>query len=49
LAWKDIGSPQHVSTPTQLLDFDRRHSEYLGILPQFPITLGGNPDDRSQL
>jgi hypothetical protein len=30
-----------VSATSQLLDFDRRPSEYLGILPQFPITLGG--------
>jgi hypothetical protein len=42
LAWKAIGSPKLVSTPSQLLDFDRRPSESLGILPQFPITLGGN-------
>jgi hypothetical protein len=41
-AWKDMGSPKLVSSPSQLLDFDRIPSEYLGILPQFPITLGGN-------
>jgi hypothetical protein len=42
LAWKAIGSPQLVSTPSQLLDFDRIPSETLWILPYFPITLGGN-------
>jgi hypothetical protein len=31
-----------VSATSELLDFDRRPSECLGILPQFPITLGGN-------
>jgi hypothetical protein len=30
-----------VSATSELLAFDRRPSEYLGILPQFPITLGG--------
>jgi hypothetical protein len=30
-----------VSATNKLLDFDRIPSEYLGILPQFPITLGG--------
>jgi hypothetical protein len=41
-AWKDLGSPKLVSATSELLAFDRRPSEYLGILPQFPITLGGN-------
>jgi hypothetical protein len=36
-----MGSPKLVLATIQLLDFDRRPSEYLGILPQFPITLGG--------
>jgi hypothetical protein len=30
-----------VSATSELLDFDRRPSECLGILPQFPIMLGG--------
>jgi hypothetical protein len=30
-----------VSATSELLDFDRKPSECLGILPQFPITLGG--------
>jgi hypothetical protein len=40
-AWKALGSPELVSASHELLDFDRRPSEYLGILPQFPISLGG--------
>jgi hypothetical protein len=39
--WKPLGSPELVTTLHELLDFDRRPSEYLGILPQFPISLGG--------
>jgi hypothetical protein len=42
LAWKALGSPKIVSATSELLAFDRRPSECLGILPQFPITLGGN-------
>jgi len=42
LAWKDIGFTQLLLAPSQLLDFDRTPSEYLGILPHFPIMLGGN-------
>jgi hypothetical protein len=34
-------SPQLVSVTHHLLDFNRRSSEPLGILPQLPITLGG--------
>jgi hypothetical protein len=30
-----------VSTSHELLSFDIRPSEYLGVLPQFPISLGG--------
>ena len=30
-----------MTTSHELLDFDRRPTEYLGILPQFPISLGG--------
>jgi hypothetical protein len=40
-AWKDMVSPQLVSITHHLLDFNRRSSKPLGILPQFPITLGG--------
>jgi hypothetical protein len=40
--WKALGSPELVSASHELLDFDRHPSEYLGILPQFPISLGGN-------
>jgi hypothetical protein len=41
LVWKVLGSPELVSTSHELLDFDRCLSEYLGILPQFSISLGG--------
>jgi hypothetical protein len=41
LIWKVLGSPKLVSSSHELLAFDRRLSEYLGILPQFPISLGG--------
>jgi hypothetical protein len=40
-SWKDLGSPNLVSASHGILDFDRSRSEYLGILPQFPISLGG--------
>jgi hypothetical protein len=36
-----LGSPELVSASHELLDFDRCPSEYLGILPQLPISLGG--------
>jgi hypothetical protein len=39
-AWKDLGSPDLVLTTNHLLDFNRRPTEPLGILPQLPITLG---------
>jgi hypothetical protein len=39
-AWRDLGSPKLVSSSDELLDFDRRPSEYLGVLPQLPILLG---------
>jgi hypothetical protein len=35
-----LGSPKLVSATSEFLDFDKRPSECLGILPQFPITLG---------
>ena len=36
-----MGSPKLVSTSHELLSFDIRPSEYLGVLPQLPISLGG--------
>jgi hypothetical protein len=39
--WKVLGSPKLVSALHELLAFDRRSSECLGILPQLPISLGG--------
>jgi hypothetical protein len=41
LVWKVLGSPELVSASHELLEFDRRPSEYLGVLPQLPISLGG--------
>jgi hypothetical protein len=41
-AWKYLGFPELVYASHELLYFDRCPSEYLGILPQFPISLGGN-------
>jgi hypothetical protein len=40
-AWKALGYSEIVSALYELLDFDRHTSEYLGILPQLPISLGG--------
>jgi hypothetical protein len=39
--WKVLGSPKLVFASHELLAFDRHPSEYLGVLPQFPISLGG--------
>jgi hypothetical protein len=39
--WKVLGSPEIVSALHELLAFDRRPTKYLGVLPQFPISLGG--------
>jgi hypothetical protein len=39
--WKFLGSPELMSASHELLDFERRPSEYLGILPHLPISLGG--------
>jgi hypothetical protein len=39
--WKVLGSPELVSASHEMLAFDRRPRKYLGILPQFPISLGG--------
>ena len=41
IAWKDLGSPQLVPATDQILDFNRRPTAPLGILPHLPITLGG--------
>jgi hypothetical protein len=40
--WKVLGSLKLVSASHELLDFEKHPSEYLGILPHFPISLGGN-------
>ena len=40
-AWQALGSLELVSALHELLDFNRHPSEYLGILPHFPILLGG--------
>jgi hypothetical protein len=40
--WKVLRSPNLVSTSHELLAFDRRPSEYFGILPRLHISLGGN-------
>lgn len=39
-AWKYLGSPYLVPVIQNLLAFNRGTSELLGILPNFPITLG---------
>jgi hypothetical protein len=41
LAWKALGYPQLVSITQTLFYFNRRTNHPLGILPQFPVTLGG--------
>ena len=41
ISWKDLGSPQLVPSTNQILAFNRRATTPLGILPHFPITLGG--------
>ena len=40
-AWRGMGPPILMSTNTQLLYFDRKTSQYLGIVTQTSITLGG--------
>ena len=40
-ACQALGSPQLVLATDQILDFNRRPTAPLGILPHFPITLGG--------
>jgi hypothetical protein len=39
--WKVLGSPELVSSSHELLAFDICPSEYVGVLPQLPISLGG--------
>jgi hypothetical protein len=39
LAWQSLGSPELVSSSHELLDFDKHLSEYLGIIPWYPISL----------
>jgi hypothetical protein len=41
IAWKGLGYPQLMPVTQNLFSFNRRTSHPLGILPQFPITLGG--------
>jgi hypothetical protein len=41
IAWKALGCPQLASVTQNLLAFNRRTSQPLGTLPQFPVTLGG--------
>jgi hypothetical protein len=41
VAWYTLGCPQLALVTQNLLAFNRRTSQSLGILPQFPVTLGG--------
>jgi hypothetical protein len=41
ISWQDFGYPQLVPITQNMLAFNRRTSHPLGVLPQFPITLGG--------
>jgi hypothetical protein len=41
ISWKDLGYPNLVPITHTLFTFNRRTSHPLGILPRFPITLGG--------
>jgi hypothetical protein len=41
IAWYTLGCPQLAPVTQNLLAFNRRTSQPLGILPQFPVTLGG--------
>jgi hypothetical protein len=41
IAWQAFGYPQLVPVTQNLLAFNRRTSHPLGVLPQFPVTLGG--------
>jgi hypothetical protein len=41
IAWQALGCPALAPVTQNLLSFNRRTSQPLGTLPQFPITLGG--------
>jgi hypothetical protein len=41
IAWKALGCPPLAPVTQNMLDFNKRTSQPLGTLPQFPITLGG--------
>jgi hypothetical protein len=41
ISWQDLGCPQLAPITQNLLDFNRRTSQHLGTLPQFPVTLSG--------
>jgi hypothetical protein len=41
ITWKDLGYPPLALVTQNLLSFNRRTSQPLGTLPQFPVTLGG--------
>jgi hypothetical protein len=41
IAWQALGYPQLASVTLNLLAFNRRTSQPLGTLRQFPVTLGG--------
>jgi hypothetical protein len=40
VAWQALGYPQLVLVTQTMFSFNRRTSHPLGILPQFPVTLG---------
>jgi hypothetical protein len=41
VAWYTLGCPQLAPVTQNMLAFNRRTSQPLGMLPQFPVTLGG--------
>jgi hypothetical protein len=41
IVWQYLGYPRLVPVTQTLFSFNRRTKHPLGILPQFPITLGG--------
>jgi hypothetical protein len=41
IAWQALGCHELMSVTQNLLDFNRRTSHHLGVLPQFHVTLGG--------
>jgi hypothetical protein len=41
ISWQALGYPHLVSVTQNLFSFNRRTSHPLGILPSFPVTLGG--------